>query len=286
MTETPTNPSAGAPSANGDKPLLHYTVTDRVMHIVLDRPPVNAINNDGLALLRDTFNGVNDMADVSAVVVSSASEKVFSAGADFKMLVTDIGAQYGGANDSLRVARETMYAIHECPVPVIAAARGIAIGVGAALLGLADLVVGGPGTQISLPEVDRGVVAGAKFLNRFVGEPLMRKILITGCVVGGDELNHVGAFADYVPDDEIVEVALAFGETAASKHPMAIRFLKQSFIETQTMNVRDSYRLEQKYTALMNDLRPELVPGGGKTGIVASRRIPTQLVKGRLLPTD
>jgi enoyl-CoA hydratase len=248
------------------------------MHVILDRPPVNAVNEDGLRLIRDTFNAVNGMKDVSAIVVSSSNPQVFSAGADFKMLGGDEPI------DSF-LARESMFAIYECPVPVIVAARGAAIGSGAGLLGLADLVIGGPGTRLSHPAVDRGAVGGTKFLSRLLGEQLTRKILITGCIVTGEEMRAVGAFADYVPDDEILDVALGYGETAAWKHPRVIRFLKQSFIETERLGVRDGYRLEQKYMAPLDDLRAELVPGGGKEGLVKSRRVPTELVHGRLQPS-
>ena len=250
-----------------DTPLLRFSVADRLMHIVLDRPPVNATNENGLRLIRDTFNGINNMDDVSAVVVSSSNPKVFCGGADYKMLA-------GEPIDSF-LARESMYAIYECPVPVIVAARGAALGSGAGLLGLADLVIGGPGTRLAHPAIDRGAVGGTKFLSRLLGEQLTRKVLLTGCVITGEEMHAVGAFADYVADDEILEVALAYGETVAAKHPRAIRYLKQSFIETETMGVRDGYRLEQKYMAPLDDIRAELVPGSGKEGLVKARRIPT-----------
>lgn len=265
------------PAPNTDVPLLHFSVTDRLMHIVLDRPPVNAVNEDGQRLIRDTFNGVNTMPEVSAIVVSSSNPKVFCAGADFKMLAGDPIDSY--------LARESLYAIFECPVPVIIAARGSAMGTGAALMGLADLVIGGPGTRLSHPAIDRGAVGGTQFLSRILGEQLTRKCLITGCVVTGEEMQAVGAFADYVPDDEILEVALAYGATAASKHPRAIRYLKQSFIETERMGVRDGYRLEQKYLALLEDVRAEFVPGSGKEGLIKSRRTPTELIRGKLDPS-
>lgn len=241
---------------------LEAALEDSVLELSLSRPPVNAFSISMWERLRSLLTAVHDDETVRAILVTSTNPRVFSGGADFKELRGDVGEGYGMPGDYLRLAREALWSFYECPVPVIMAARGAAVGAGAVVLALADLVVGGPGTSLALPEVDRGVVGGSRHMARLVPEPLMRKMMLLGCTVAGAELERAGVFAEFVPDDEVVDTARRIALTLTEKHPTALRYTKQALIEVEAMDVRASYRVEQKYTVMMTrDVRPSLVPG-------------------------
>lgn len=237
------------------------TQDNGVLDLRLANPPVNAINTAMWRRLHATMTSIKDDDSVRAVVVTSENPKIFSAGIDFKELRRDDGGVYNAPGDRRRLVRETLALFYGAPVPIVVGARGHAIGAGAVLPALADLVIGGPGTTFTAAEIDRGVVGGSRFFARLVGEPLMRKMLLLGVPVAGEELARAGAFAEYVDDDKVVATALEVGEKLAQKHPVVMRLMKQAHVEVEQMGVIDGYAVEQKYAVIVpGSVRQELTP--------------------------
>jgi len=238
------------------------SLDDGVLHLRLANPPVNAINTAMWRRLNATVTDIHEDEAVRAVVITSDSPRLFSAGIDFKELRNDDGGGYGGPGDRRTLVRNTLQLYYEAPVPTVVGVRGKAIGAGAVLPALADLVVGGPGTEFTAAEIDRGVIGGSRFFARLLPEPLMRKMMLLGCPIGGEELSHAGAFAEYVDDDDIVDAALELGSRLAQKHPRVMRLMKQAHVEVENMGVMDGYQVEQKYSVIVPEwVRNELVPG-------------------------
>jgi len=236
-----------------------------VLHLCLSRPPVNAINTPTWRRLHDCIGRIYDDPAVRALVITSANPKVFSAGQDFKDVREDDGGAFGGPNDRRRYVRDALAAIYDAPVPTVVGVRGGAFGSGAVLAALADLVVGGPGTRLTLPEIDRGIIGGSRFLARLVPEPLMRKMILLGGPVTGEDLHRVGSLAEFVPDDQITDVALKLGAKLAAKHPVVMRLMKQANIEVENLGVMEGYSIEQTYSVTVpNSVRDELVPDSSK----------------------
>lgn len=242
--------------------MITETLTDGVLRLTLQRPPVNALNREMFEQLRGAFERAGEDDEVRAVVLVSSNPRIFSAGADYKMLKDDVGKGYGGPGDFLKYARDTLRVVYECPVPVVVGVRGAAVGAGAVFPALADLVVAGPSTTFTLPELKVGVVGGAKLLARFMPPPMVRQVLLTGQPVTGENLHQVGALADFVADDEVNDVAEGIARKLAAEHPTAMRFAKQALVEVEDMGVLESYRVEQKYTVMLTGaIRDSLLAG-------------------------
>jgi enoyl-CoA hydratase len=215
----------------------------------VDRPPVNAMDVHMFERLYGLFRSVHEASDVRCVLLTSASERVFSAGAEMKNPLP--ATNYGAAGDFMRLARESTMSVYDCPVPVVGAARGAAVGAGAIILALGDLVVGGPGTIFALPEVDRGVVGGSRSMARLLPEPLMRRMMFLGTPVNGEELNRALVFTEYVNDELIVEMSRRLAAQIAAKDPLSVRCTTQAIKEVEMLDVKLAYRVEQKYTVMM-----------------------------------
>ncbi len=220
-----------------------------ILEVRLNRPPVNAINKPMWERLYHTMRSIHDAPEVLSVLVTTANERVFCAGVDIKEGLPE--TPYGSAGDFMRLAREATHSVYECPVPIVAAARGKAVGAGAILLALSDLVVGGPGTVLTLSEIDRGVVGGSRAMARLVPVALMRKMMLLGVPVSGEELNRAGAFAEFVADDRVTDVARRIASEIAAKDPLCVRCTEQAMQEVEMMDLGAAYRVEQKYTILM-----------------------------------
>jgi enoyl-CoA hydratase/carnithine racemase len=138
--------------------------------IVLDRPPANSYD---YAFLREFASAIDDArldADVRNVVVTSASEKFFSAGAD-------VGAFAAGTPRSrfmtALLAHEAFRKMENSPLIFIAAIAGHCLGGGFELALACDLRFAAEGSyQIGLPEVNLGLFPGSggtQRLPRLVG---------------------------------------------------------------------------------------------------------------------
>jgi enoyl-CoA hydratase len=142
-------------------------------------------------------------------------------------------------------------AILNCPVPVIAALNGSAIGGGVSLLSMCDFVVAAEGAWIQMPEVDVGLMGAFAHIRRLVGERKARLLYLSGARCGVDELHAIGVVEKIVSPQELLPTAIEFAQQFAGKSPLAMRLAKEAMVRTETMGVRDAYRMEQDYTTRM-----------------------------------
>src|SRR5213080_668840 len=138
--------------------------------IVLDRPPANSYD---YAFLRSFAGAVDDVRadeDIHAVVVTSASEKFFSAGADVSAFAS--GTTRSRVMTAL-LAHESFRKMENTPIIFIAAISGHCLGGGFELALACDLRFAAEGSyQIGLPEVNLGLFPGSggtQRLPRLVG---------------------------------------------------------------------------------------------------------------------
>lgn len=138
--------------------------------LVLDRPPANSYDYDFLRSLAGAIDDARNDGDVRAVVVTSASEKFFSAGADVSVFAA------GNARSRLMtaiMAHEAFRKMENTPLIFIAAIAGHCLGGGFELALACDLRFAAEGTfQVGLPEVNLGLFPGSggtQRLPRLVG---------------------------------------------------------------------------------------------------------------------
>ena len=124
---------------------------DHIVTVTLDRPPVNAVTTATLAELRDVFSVLGDDRDVRVAILTAAGTKAFMAGVDLKT-VGDRGPldelPPALVLDRGRVARDAMWSIIDCPVPVIGAINGPALGAGLAFAACCDILVAAEGAAL------------------------------------------------------------------------------------------------------------------------------------------
>jgi enoyl-CoA hydratase len=141
-----------------------------VVTVELSRPEaLNAMNTAmGEELLR-CFDAFTWDKTVRAVVFTGAGEKAFCVGGDLK--------ERQGMSDEVWRAQHLIFEqgaarILHCPVPVIAAVEGFAMGGGCELAVLSDLIVASESAVFAVPEITLGIfpgIGGTQLLPRIVG---------------------------------------------------------------------------------------------------------------------
>src|SRR2546423_10860522 len=129
-------------------------VSEGIAEVVVDVPPVNALNAAAWFELADLVRGAGDDTEVRAVVLR-ADGRGFCAGVDIKELQTDRDAIVA-VNRGCAAA---FAAVYECAVPVIAAVHGFCLGGGVGLVRDARIVGGAPAATVGPPAGGRGAAA-------------------------------------------------------------------------------------------------------------------------------
>ena len=214
-----------------------------VAEVVLNRPPVNALNAAGWNGLAAEIHALGERAEVRVIVVR-AEGRGFCAGVDIKELA---------ANDKLILDVNagnyaTFKAVHLNKVPVIAAVQGFVLGGGIGICGAADIVIAADDATFGLPEVDRGAMGGAAHLQRMFGVQKTRYLFFTGDMIGAPEALRLGAIERVVPRDQLRDTALEIAGKIAAKSPTMIRIAKEALTGIEDGNLEDKYRWEQGFT--------------------------------------
>jgi len=214
-----------------------------IAEVVLDHPPVNALDAAAWARLAETVAGLGrDVA--TRVVVIAAEGRGFCAGVDIKELARDstrIVAVNRGCYDAFA-------AIYDCPVPVIAAVHGFCLGGGIGIAGASDVVIAAEDASFGLPEIDRGALGAATHLLRLFGMQKTRRMLYTGEPISAGEAYRLGALDSVVPRERLRAAARELAAKIAAKSPKAVRLAKWSLNGIELLDIKKSYRFEQGFT--------------------------------------
>jgi enoyl-CoA hydratase/carnithine racemase len=201
---------------------VYLEVADGIGTIRLNRPKVNALNDQVTAELAEAARGAAASDDVRAVIVYGG-EKVFCGGADIEVM-----AEAGYAEMALRSGRlqEAAGLVAALPKPVVAAITGYALGGGLELALAADFRVAGERARVGQPEILLGVIPGAggtQRLSRLIGPARAKDIVFSGRMVGAAEALQIGLVDQVVPDDSVYQAALDMVRRYASGPALALR---------------------------------------------------------------
>ncbi|MGB6040941.1 MAG: crotonase/enoyl-CoA hydratase family protein [Gordonia sp. (in: high G+C Gram-positive bacteria)] len=209
-----------------------YEVREGVGIITFNRPEaMNAVNAD-LAI-----GAGNALAEASAdpavrVVVLTGNGRAFCAGADLKAV-----ARGEGIADNDHPERGFAGIVqHWIDKPVIAAVNGFAMGGGTEIMLAADLVVAADSAVFGLPEVKRGLIAGAGGVLRMQRQlPLKRalELVLTGDGIEAATALDWGLVNRVVPAEEVLATALELAAKIAANAPLSVQYSKQTVYRTQ-----------------------------------------------------
>jgi enoyl-CoA hydratase len=224
---------------------INTDVHEGIAEVVIDAPPVNALDVAGWFELAATVTRLGQDA-ATRVVILRAEGRGFCAGVDIKELAAD--ATHAALIGVNRGCAAAFGAVYDCEVPVVAAVHGFCLGGGIGLVGNADVIVASDDATFGLPEVDRGALGAATHLARLVPQHRMRAMVYLAQNATADELLRYGSVLDVVPRDGLEDRAREIATAIAAKSPTIIRRAKESLNGIDPVDVKRSYRFEQGFT--------------------------------------
>ncbi len=222
----------------------HSVDAQGIAEVVLDKPPVNALNGREWLDLAALLRRLSDDESVRVVVIR-AEGRGFCAGVDIKELSQD-GSQLPMVE---RGNYQTFKAVWECRVPVLCAVHGFVLGGGVGIAGAADGVFASDDAYFQLPEVDRGALGASTWFVRMFGQQKARMLFFRAARIDAAEAHRLGALERVVPREQLVETVLAYAREIAAKSPRALELAKESMNIVEYPDPARMYRTEQGFTA-------------------------------------
>lgn len=209
-------------------PHVLTSVEDGVMLVTLNRPDrMNTIDTEMFELLVDALSEANAREDVNALVLTGAGD-VFCAGGEItesgRLSVANLLPSRQERLDRRGWSTRVAMAFAESDVPVVGAINGVAAGGGFGLALCCDVRFLAEGASLGSIVIKRGVATefGAAFLlPRIVGLGRAYELLYDGDPISAERCLELGIANRVVPDDQLLDEALAYGRKIASGPPLA-----------------------------------------------------------------
>ena len=219
---------------------------DGLLIVSLNRPEAaNAMNTQmGLDLKALWSSFYVDNQDINCIVLTGSGSKAFCAGGDLKQRnnMTDEEWQQQHA-----VFEQSVLAMADCPVPIIAAVNGAAYGGGCEKVVAADFAYASRSARFALTEVTLGIMpgaAGTQNLPRACGVRRAKEIILTGTPFGADDALEWGIVNKVCDDETLMEETLATARRIASNAPIAVRQAKKSINMSTQLDLKSGYAYE------------------------------------------
>jgi enoyl-CoA hydratase/carnithine racemase len=212
--------------------------------ITLDNPPANSYDIELMRELAEAIGAAEHASAVHVVVLRSASEKFFSAGADVKrFLANDLEANMA----MIRLAHEALASIARSEKLFVAWIAGHALGGGLEMALACDLRYAAEGSyRLGTPEVTLGLLpgnGGTQRLPRIIAPGAALDLLLTGRQVTPDEALRLGLVSGLFDAEDAFR---AHVETLAAGPPLAIANIKRAVYEGLERPLEDGLALERE----------------------------------------
>src|SRR5436309_4960924 len=249
---------------------VRFEKQDAIGYVILDRPPANSYDRAFMEELDAAIESARSDDAVRSIVVRSASEKFFSAGADVIVFAkSDLDTQ----NAFVVCANEAMTKFESTPKVIIAAINGHCLGGGLEIALCCDFRIAAEGTyKIGLPEVTLGLLpgtGGTQRLPRLIGRQTALALMLRGTTLSPQEAKDAGSVDELVPAAELLDRTLERARAYASGPTFAIGRIKKAAVQGFGLRLDEGLALERK---LLIELFKSADAKEGVTAFVEKRK--------------
>lgn len=199
-----------------------------VLEVTIDHPKsdLNAVDGTLHEELTTLFRTLRSESDARAVVLTG-SGRAFCAGGDFAWFPKLQGLE---KLDALRRdGKQLIWDLLDVEVPIVEALNGPAVGLGASIALLCDVIFMADTASIADPHVRVGIVAGdggTAIWPLVLGAARAKEFLLTGDKVDAATAERIGLVNHVVPAAELMDAARTFADRLAAGAPLALRYTK------------------------------------------------------------
>jgi enoyl-CoA hydratase/carnithine racemase len=213
--------------------------------LTINRPEArNAVNGDVSMGMSTALDELASDDECWVVVLTGAGDKAFSAGMDLKAFASGEGGPIMGAPGGFAGITQRYF-----PKPIIAAVNGAALAGGCEIMLACDMVVAADHATFGIPEVKRGLLAGAGGLLRLPKRlplAIALELALTGEPIDAPRALALGLINRVVPAARLMDEALAFADLIADNAPLAVRWTKKVLMGTASAGEDEGWALNNE----------------------------------------
>jgi methylglutaconyl-CoA hydratase len=219
-----------------------------VEYLTLNRPEVrNAFNEDMIAELTDWALALSDRAgpeDVRVAVLSGAG-KVFCAGADVGWMAKTVGYTEEENMRDATAASLLFATLDRLPIPLVGRIHGAAIGGGAGLAAVCDVVVAEQQAVFGFTEVKIGIMPAviSPFVLAKIGRSAARELFLTGARFSAVRAREIGLIHATVPASDLDNAVSGYVHEVLASAPQAIAAAKALIVDVWHRSLEDAMPL-------------------------------------------
>lgn len=214
-------------------------------YVTLNRPPANSYFLEYLLYIEETLLSLEKDKTISVVVINSASEKFFCAGADIKIFSNNSSDQN---IEMVKAARKVTKTITSSDKIYIACIQGHILGGGLELAMACDIRLAKEGNYlVGLPEVKLGLMpgnGGTPRLIDLIGASKAMELLVTGDSISPQEAYELGLFNQLFKNDEFTDKVNGFVNRLAKGPKKAMQSIKKYVIQHKGMTANEALQYE------------------------------------------
>lgn len=208
---------------------LRFDRSGRVLTITIDLADhSNVVTRELHEEMARVFDDAADDPDSDIIVLTGAGS-IFCAGGDMNWLADELRDGLVPFVGEARNMKRIVYSLLDCPKPVIAKVNGDAMGFGATIALLCDVVFAANGARFADPHVKVGLVAGdggALIWPQLIGYGKARHYLLTGEAIEASEAEKFGLITFAIPAVDLDDAVAKYAERLARGAQTAIRYTK------------------------------------------------------------
>jgi enoyl-CoA hydratase len=217
----------------------------KVALIRLNRPKaLNALNDQLMDELGHALAGFDADEGVGCIVITG-SEKAFAAGADIAAMA---GYTFMDVYKSGYITRNWEQ-IRNIRKPVIGAVAGYALGGGCELAMMCDFIIAAESAKFGQPEIKIGTIPGAggtQRLPRAISKAKAMDMCLTGRMMDAEEAERAGLVSRIVPNDKLIEEAVAAATIIAGMSLPAVMMAKESVNRAYETTLAEGINYERR----------------------------------------
>ena len=206
---------------------LNVEIIEHTALIRIDNPSANTWDLESLTGLKALVETLNAHRDIYSLVITGASERFFSAGADLKLFAE--GDSAVAANMS-RVFGDAFDALADFRGVSIAAINGYAMGGGLEAALACDIRIAEPAAKMALPEAKVGLLpcaGGTQRLAWLVGEGWAKRMILCGEVVDAETALRIGLVEEVAEPGQALQKALSLAGQVGRQSPLSVNACKK-----------------------------------------------------------
>lgn len=207
---------------------VRFGVERHVGWLQFDRPPVNAFSREMVDETHDCIAAALAAPEVRVLVLASAVDRYFSAGADINVFKGMTGQ---GARDWATRCHDIVRLLRGSAKPLLAAINGTAVGGGLEMTLHCDVRFASADARLGQPEVKIGFIppiATTQALARLIGRSRAVRYLYDGNLVIAAEALQWGLVDELVAPELLRGRVQAYGEELAAKSPAALAAIRRT----------------------------------------------------------